>query len=205
MEHKPPRGPGRPRSYDREKVVEAAQRLFWKQGASAVSVDQLSAATGLHKPSLYGAFGGRPGLYLAALDAYIERGGPEVSAALAIKPLSEALRAFYEADLEVFCAKEHAPGCFLIGTAVDASAENEDVRQRVDRVFASLRGTLRRRVEAALADGDLAPDAHIDAVTEIIFATHVALAVAARAGSSRDELRSRYEAVVRLIAALGPS
>ena len=201
-EQKEVRRRGRPRSFDERAVVDAAQAMFWKDGAGGVSLDQLSAATGLHKPSIYGAFGGRAGLYLAALDAYIDRGAPDVSAALAARPLSEALRAFYKADLDVFCAREHAPGCFLIGTAIDAAAESEEVRERVDTVFAGLRRTLSRRVEAGLADGDLPADADIEAITEIVFGTHIALAVAARSGCPRRELTRRFESVVRLIAAM---
>ena len=201
-EQKEPRRRGRPRGFNEREVVDKAQALFWKEGASGVSLDQLSAATGLHKPSLYAAFGGRAGLYMAALDAYIDRGAPDVSGALAAKPLTAALAAFYEADLDVFCSAEHAPGCFLIGTAIDAADDNEDVRGRVDMVFAALRQTLRRRVELALADGDLPADSDVEALTEIIFATHVALAVEARAGSPKGDLHKRYASVVRLIGSL---
>lgn len=202
-EQNQPRRRGRPRSFDERRVVDAAQALFWKDGASGVSLDQLSAATGLHKPSIYGAFGGRAGLYLAALDAYIDRGAPDVSGALAAKPLSAALRAFYSADLDVFCAEAHAPGCFLIGTAIDAAADDDDVRSRVQKVFEGLRAALRRRVEGALTDGDLPVGSDLDGVTEIIFGTHVALAVEARAGFARAELEKRFEAVISLIEALG--
>lgn len=202
-EQKEPRRRGRPRSFDEHAVIDKAQALFWKDGASGVSLDELSAATGVHKPSLYSAFGGRAGLYVAALDAYIDRGAPDVSGALAATPLTTALRAFYEADLEVFCAKRHAPGCFLIGTAIDAAAESDEVQARIDRVFKGLRGTLRKRVELAVADGDLPADVEVDALTEIIFATHVTLAVAARAGCSRNELRKRFESVVGLVGGLG--
>jgi AcrR family transcriptional regulator len=193
----PPRR-GRPPAYDRDEVVDKAQALFWRDGASGVSIDALSAATGLHKPSLYAAFGGKPGLYLASLDAYIERGAPDLSGALSTKPLSAALRAFFEADLEVFCAGGAHRGCFLIGTAIDAATEDAEVRQRVEDVFTGLRRTLRARLETALADGDLGKDASLEALLEVIFGTHVALAVAARAGSAKAELRKRCESVVWL-------
>ena len=200
-EQKEARRRGRPRGFDEREVIDKAQKLFWKEGATGVSLDQLSAATGLHKPSIYGAFGGRSGLYVAALDAYIERGAPDVSGCLAMRPLAAALRAFYAADLDVFCAAEHAPGCFLIGTAIEAAAENDEVRQRIATVFDGLRATLHARVEAAAADGDLPAGSDIEALTEIIVATHIALAVEARAGCSRRELTRRFEAVVRLIPA----
>jgi AcrR family transcriptional regulator len=202
-EQKQRRPRGRPRSFDEQRVVDVAQTLFWKDGATGVSLDQLSTATGLHKPSIYRAYGGRAGLYRAALEAYIDRGAPDVSGALAAKPLGAALRAFYQADLDVFCADAHAPGCFLIGTAIDAAAEDDAVRARVHQVLTGLRATLRRRVETALEEGDLPAGADPAAVTEIIFSTHVTLAVEARAGSARCELEERFEAVVRLIDALG--
>jgi AcrR family transcriptional regulator len=183
-------------------VIDRAQRLFWREGASGVSLDQLVGATGLHKPSLYAAFGGKAGLYVAALDAYIERGAPDVSGALARAPLTAALEAFFEADLDVFCGSEGRSGCFLIGTAIEAAAEDAAVRERVTMVFAGLRATLRRRVERALAEGDLAPATDADAVTELIFAVHTTLAVEARAGTRRGVLREHYRAIVALVGAL---
>jgi hypothetical protein len=52
MEQKSARRPGRPPGFDRSEVIEKAQRLFWKDGAAGVSLDALSGATGLLKPSL---------------------------------------------------------------------------------------------------------------------------------------------------------
>jgi AcrR family transcriptional regulator len=196
---------GRPPAFDRDQVVEKAQALFWREGASGVSLDQLSGATGLHKPSLYAAFGGKPGLYLAALDAYIERGAPDVSGVLSVRPLADALRAFFEADLEVFCGSAEPRGCFLIGTAIEAAGESHEVAQRVSSVFAALRRILRARLEAAVAEDDLPGETDVDGLLEIVFATHVALAVAARSGCSRDELRERYERVAGLFESFVPA
>ncbi|HEX9946727.1 MAG TPA: TetR/AcrR family transcriptional regulator [Allosphingosinicella sp.] len=201
MEHKGPRRPGRPPAYDRDEVIENAQRLFWKDGAAGVSLDALSGATGLHKPSLYAAFGGKAGLYVAALDAYIERGAPDVQGAFARASLRAALEAFFEADLDVFCGAPGRSGCFLVGTAIEAAARSPEVRSRVDAVFAGLRRSLRARLERGVAEGDLAGDADLEALTEILFGTHIALAVEARAGAERAELRARF---LRVLDFLGP-
>jgi AcrR family transcriptional regulator len=200
MEQKGPRRPGRPPAFDRNDVIGKAQRLFWKDGAAGVSLDALSAATGLHKPSLYGAFGGKAGLYAEALDAYIERGAPDVQGAFARVPLRAALEAFFEADLDVFCAGGEARGCFLVGTAIQAAVEVPELRSRVERVFAGLRRLIRTRLERALAEGDLPAASDLDALTEILFATHIALSVEARAGTARAELAKHYRRVLDFIA-----
>ena len=45
---------------------------FWQGGFAATSLDELSAATGMNRPSLYGAFGDKRDLYLKALQRYRE-------------------------------------------------------------------------------------------------------------------------------------
>ena len=46
---------------------------FWQFGYSATSLDQLSDATDMNRPSLYAAFGDKRALYLQTLDRYTER------------------------------------------------------------------------------------------------------------------------------------
>ena len=40
-----------------DQVMAGVRDAFWRHGFAGTSMDQLAAATGLHKPSLYGAFG----------------------------------------------------------------------------------------------------------------------------------------------------
>ena len=72
----------RPRKFAEGEVVTAARDEFWTRGYAATSVDDLTAATGLGKGSLYGAFGDKHGLYLRALDDYIASSLDEVRAQL---------------------------------------------------------------------------------------------------------------------------
>lgn len=58
---------GRNRSFDEADVVVLAARQFLSTGYEATSLDDLVAATGLHRGSLYKAFGSKRGLFVAAL------------------------------------------------------------------------------------------------------------------------------------------
>ena len=44
--------------------------MFWKKGFQGTSLDDITAATGLAKPSLYAAFGDKNALFLKVLDRY---------------------------------------------------------------------------------------------------------------------------------------
>src|SRR6266851_2945544 len=61
---------GRPIEYDRELTLQRAAELFWSVGFAASSLDALSDATQLTRPSLAGAFGDKEALYIATLERY---------------------------------------------------------------------------------------------------------------------------------------
>ena len=52
-------------------MTAAAARLFVERGYEATSIDDLVAATGLHRGSLYKAFGSKRGIFLAALSRLV--------------------------------------------------------------------------------------------------------------------------------------
>src|SRR5207245_6067509 len=68
----PPKRRGRPRAYQPEVALGKALDLFRKGGFAATSLDDLSAATGMNRPSLYGAFGDKRELYIKSYQRYRE-------------------------------------------------------------------------------------------------------------------------------------
>ena len=67
------RARGRPRSYDPDVALKAATERFRTTGYAGTSLDDLAAATGLARPSLYAAFGDKRALYLAAIERAHDR------------------------------------------------------------------------------------------------------------------------------------
>jgi AcrR family transcriptional regulator len=57
----------------REQLVELAAEVFAEEGYSAASVRDVAARTGFTSGAIYGNFGSKAGLLLAAIDAHIER------------------------------------------------------------------------------------------------------------------------------------
>lgn len=70
MTTKTPGARGRPRTFDVERAIETAMRLFHARGYDAVGVAELSDALGIKPPSFYAAFGSKAGLFERALERY---------------------------------------------------------------------------------------------------------------------------------------
>src|ERR1700742_1289278 len=65
-----PKKRGRPRAYQPDVALGKALDLFRKGGFAATSLDDLSTATGMNRPSLYGAFGDKRELYIKSYQRY---------------------------------------------------------------------------------------------------------------------------------------
>src|SRR6478672_12684769 len=65
-----PKRRGRPRAYQPEVALAKALDLFRRDGFAATSLDDLSAVTGMNRPSLYGAFGDKRELYIKSYQRY---------------------------------------------------------------------------------------------------------------------------------------
>src|SRR5215470_13757939 len=102
---KPKRPRGRPRIYDPDVALARAMDAFWRSGFGATSLDDLSLATGMNRPSLYAAFGDKEALYLKALSRYHDASRIRVKTLLAADmPLRECLYALFARILEAYVA-----------------------------------------------------------------------------------------------------
>lgn len=192
---------GRPRAYDPEAALKQATDTFWKAGYSGTSLDKISAATGMNPPSLYAAFGNKRALYLDALDRYWQISAAATREALAEDgPLEELLMRAYEAHLSIyFSGKGHARGCFVIGTAVAEAVEDIKIRNSVAAGVLAMDADFEARFRAAQEKGELKEGADPAALAVVASATMHTIAIRARAGAPRDELREIARKAVNVI------
>src|SRR5215475_5810980 len=97
-----PKRRGRPRAYQPEVALARALDVFWREGFAGTSLDDLSAATGMNRPSLYGAFGDKRELYIKSYEAYRDRARVRMSEAFAAElPMRQMLETIYGIALDM--------------------------------------------------------------------------------------------------------
>ena len=196
-----PRPRGRPRAYDPEIALQRATESFWRAGYTATSLDDLSAATGMNRPSLYGAFGDKRELYFAALRRYWELSHVAMEEALAYdRTLREALRRLYRKALaSYFGGKDGPRGCFAIGTATTEAVRDPKIRALLAEGFQMIDDAFAVRIRFARDHGDLPNKADPAALAMLASATLHTLAIRSRSGASRSTLEAMADATVHLI------
>ena len=193
---------GRPRAYDPQTALQRATDRFWKSGYAGTSLDQLSAETGMNRPSLYAAFGDKHTLYLKALEHYWQLSHLAMHEALADSSLSlhEALMRAYDGQLSIYFSGDGlARGCFVIGTAITEAVEDPEIRSSLAEGFCALDAAFEARFRLAREAGALKADADPAALAVLASAVLHSIAIRARAGTPRTALREITRQAVHML------
>jgi AcrR family transcriptional regulator len=197
-----PKKRGRPPAYDPDKALASARDVFWSAGYEASSLDELSAAMAMNRPSVYGAFGDKEALYLKTLARYRDDSLAAMREMLdPARPLRDGLARVYAKSIDTYLAGPHARGCFLIGTATAEAVGKPDVRDALRGSLQAFDHVIEDRLKLAARQGELAPKADPAALAVIASAIMHSLAVRARAGEPRAALEALARSGVDLICA----
>jgi hypothetical protein len=114
--------------------------------------------------------------------------------------LEEALMLAYDAALSIyFSGKGAARGCFVVGTAVTEVAEDAAIRSSVAAGLRTIDADFEARFRLAQDKGELKRDADPAALAILASATMHTIAIRARAGARRSELREMARKAVDVI------
>ncbi len=185
----------RPRNFDETVALDQAMRLFWAQGYEGTSLEDLTAALGIAKPSLYAAFGNKRALFDRALERYAGAARERIERALAAPRAIDAAREVLRIYVDV--PDDAPPGCMLVQGALVCSPASQDVQ----RAVAELRGQgihlLEKRLIRAHKEGDLPPDARPGDLARYVFTVAQGLAVQAVGGMTATQRRRVAELALR--------
>jgi len=200
-EEKPARRRGRPRQYEPDQALARAAEVFWKNGYAGTALDDLVVATGMNRPSLYAAFGGKRDLYLKTLQRY-QRQARAIGAQIIADdpPLRVFLRRFYDAALDIYFADgAEARGCYSISTAPAQATTDAAVREFLAASFGATDAYLARQIAKAQERAELPAQAEPMALAQLATATLHTVAVRARAGTPRKQLVALTAGAIDLI------
>ena len=185
----PPRR-GRPRAFEPEVALVQAMDVFWKDGFAATSLDDLSAATGLNRPSLYGAFGDKRALYLQAYGQYRKHVNEFFAPLFAAKkPLKAKLRRILTAALDLYLSGENGPrGCFTVLSAASDAIADPDLQSLVADAIDNTDRAFGRMFAEARAAGELPASADPRRLARMATATIHTLSIRARARIPRAQI-----------------
>jgi TetR/AcrR family transcriptional repressor of nem operon len=170
---------GRPRSFDEDEVLTTCMDVFWRKGFDGTSMADLLAASGLHKGSLYQAFGDKHSLYIRALRAYISAMKEKMTGIIQNAPSGiEGLRAALHYHIEVGATEDGTNcGCLALNSLVETAPHDPMVMSVLETAYAMRSQLMCEAVTRAQAERDLRQDWTPERLVNLIAATETGVLV----------------------------
>ncbi|MGP4019736.1 TetR/AcrR family transcriptional regulator [Saccharopolyspora sp. 5N708] len=189
--------------FDPDVALERVERLFWERGMETASIQEITAATGLNRSSLYATFGDKRELYLAALRRYLSHHAQPAFRELARDDRGiPAIQDFFAGLIDVRCSGEYAGwGCMVVNAQVSGERNDPAVRAKLDEHDQWLHEALRTALESARRRGQLPADTSTDAAADALVLLAYGVNLRSRAGAGPGTLHRAVAEVLASFAA----
>ncbi|MBM4202480.1 MAG: TetR/AcrR family transcriptional regulator, partial [Gammaproteobacteria bacterium] len=176
-----------------DRALEAALKVFWRDGFQAASLTALTEAMGISRPSLYSAFGDKASLYIKAFERYVALELAEHRRALEAEPaVGEAVAACLFSAVRAMTDPDKPRGCFIVNGVADCGSPGMpgEVEEALLRSMQGAAAMFAERLARGVDDRQLPADADVDGLAAYLATVLSGLAVQAQAGVSFEVLRS---------------
>ena len=183
---------GRPKTFERDRVIDVAMECYWREGTDGVSLNELCRRADVSKPGVYREFGGEDGLMGTVLERYADTVlAPVLEQTTEDRPFPEVLEALigFMTDPD----RTGPPGCLLAKMRVLSSRLGPVTQARVDALREDARATYARWVERATARGELTTSAPTSVVAAFIDTQFTTLLTQMALGEDPEALRAQAE------------
>jgi AcrR family transcriptional regulator len=176
------------------------RHLFWEKGYAATSLDDLCAATGMNRPSLYNAFGDKGQLFKAVMDDYVSEIRPLYERAFRTDgTLKQALTAVYDTAMEIYHDHTRGLGCFMLGAALTDTVRDEEIAALVRERLLEMDRGFDWLMKKAAERGELRTGADAKAMARLAASVHTSISVRMRAGEDQAIMRTYVDGMVDAI------
>lgn len=187
----------RPKEFCPNAALERAMEAFWERGFEATSLSDLTERMGIQRASLYNAYGDKQQLFRAALAHYQCRHLEFVRQVLAHSPSPRTgIESLLKGTCEDCAARK---GCLCVNSAVELAAHDPDTAEILRSHSAEIKRLLSSTVQAGQVAGEFGQSLDADHAAELLMVALFGLNVSTKAGSTRNELESAIELVLRAL------
>lgn len=172
-------------------------RLFWSEGYSRTSLQDLETAMAINRFSIYATFQSKHGLFLAALQHYRDTVVAHLLRDLETPhPGLQELRSFFSQFIELGQTTMGRWGCLICNSATELVRHDADVAQEVTAYKARLIQAFRRALTNAQARGELTGQADPDSLALYLLGSLFGLMLLLKTGAAQAELTQYVQTVL---------
>ncbi len=179
---------------DYDFAVQAATSLFWRRGYDDTSIEDIVKTSGLNRYSIYNAYGGKEGIFQAAVRQYCDVSIEKLRADCESQdtPPLNALLTTLEETIEGM--HKHAAGCLVTDIVLSKKEHFPELITYCATFLREMEELTARLFEKADTDGTLADDLSPAQATGLYLTFKFGLDRRSKLGLSQEEMKFQAEA-----------
>jgi TetR/AcrR family transcriptional repressor of nem operon len=191
---------GRPKQFDPEEAMQEAMEAFWERGYAATSVNDLLEEMGLNRGSLYGTFGDKKQLFLAALEKYDEQRVQDLHRLLDQPgPATNSLRALLQFVADDCIAPTGKRGCLAAKAAMELAPHDKDVAAWLKKLHRRNVRLIAAVVQRGQEAGEISRKVNPDAVARFVLNNMAGMRLLGTTSPSPSELREVVDLIMKVL------
>lgn len=190
---------GRKRTFDKEKALAEAVKVFWEKGYSGASLSDLTEAMQINKPSLYAAFGNKENVFIEAINHYRgQYGAPHFKQLISDDgDLKERVGRFLRSVASMVSDPKLPGGCLIANCTSETG--NEELPEEAIRTVLRINGQSTKAFveffESEIDKGNVKTDMPAEVLADYMMTLQFGLSAMARGGVQHERLFKVIEAV----------
>lgn len=190
----------RPPEFEREVVLDRAMRAFWSRGYEATSIQHLVERTGIQRGSLYGAFGDKRALFLAAIEHYDRVMTTKLLATLDAPGSGlGAIRRFFRLKVDAAQERSRPRGCLVTNSATELASRDRRTASRIGATLGRIETAFHRAVIRGQQAGEIDPERDARALARFLTSSAQGLSVMAKASPERAPLEDIVKVTMEVV------
>ena len=190
----------RPKTFEREEILEKAMNLFWKQGYYATSMDDLVKYVGINRASIYNSFGNKKAIFNQAF-AYYKRINHQ-----RLRDLFESQSSIKEGFRQLFaqaittCQQDpENKGCFVVNNVTELANKDPEMfsllaqnKKEMEELFATY-------LREGQKTGEIAEVHKVEHLASFLFTVYSGLKVMEKLQPTRDNLEGMVSTALSVL------
>ncbi len=190
----------RPREFDVGEVLDKAVETFWSKGYEATSIRDLVESMGIHRASLYVAFGDKQRLFLSVLDRYRKMVVRKLLDILGAHSSGKtAIRQFFATVVEHLVNGGPLRGCLITNSAVERGLSDPATADKVRACLAQIEDGFYETLLRARRAGELGQGSDLRALSRFLTSSLQGILVIGKIKTDRAALEEVVEVTLRVL------
>ncbi|MAX82346.1 MAG: TetR family transcriptional regulator [Crocinitomicaceae bacterium] len=186
--------------FDENEVLTKAMHLFWKQGYSATSVQDLVTHLGINRASIYDTFGDKEKLFLRAFENYRKTNIKGVSDFFQSEPnVKRGLQKLFERAIDESIVDNDKKGCFVVNTTTELVPGDEKMLNLLVENKKAFEAILYEYLLKGETEGQIKKGKELKSIAVLLFTLYSGLKVVSKVQPNKKELTNSVALTLSLL------